>query len=94
MWQCNQCKEFKFSHIKKCGCKEFNVIYEGEDHEIYAQGHHDAAEKFAKNYNEDGAYDLMNETIEITVIDVARDVPQNFEVGAEPDIYYSITEID
>lgn len=94
MWQCDQCREFKFSHQKICGCKLFKVIYEGEDYEIFAQGHHDAAEKFAKNYNEDGDYDLMNETIEITVIDVERDVPTNFEVGAEPDIYYSITEID
>ncbi len=94
MWWCKQCNEYNLSHSKICGCKEFNVIYEGEDYEIYAKGHHDAAEKFAKQYNEDGDYDLMNETIEITVIEVERDVPTKFEVGAEPDIYYSINEID
>lgn len=63
-----------------------------EPKKIRATNHEDAARGFAQYYNTQCDYCLMNETIEVKV---EKDgVVKYFKVGAEPDVYYSSSEID
>ena len=83
MARCEKCKEYSWSG-KPCNCKPFQVIDEdGEEYEIYANHEEAAALEFARQYNEDGEYLLMNEEMEITVN------KNKYIVSAEPDIHYS-----
>jgi hypothetical protein len=86
---CKNCGEYNlYSGKKDCGCKGFTIIDEdGEEYQQYGFNKEDAAIKFAKSYNEEGDYCLMNETMEITVDGT------KFEISAEPDVYYGVSEI-
>jgi len=82
---CKKCGNYVF---EPCKCKSFKVIDDdGEEREIYANHEEAAALEFARLYNENGDYALMNDTIEITVDG------NKYCVGAEPDIYYSSTKL-
>lgn len=63
-----------------------------EFQKIRAWDFEEAARKFAARYNEDGDYALMNNFEEVIISDGATE--KKFEVTAEPDIHYSVKEID
>ena len=87
MKRCNKCKRFLFGD-ETCQCMPFDVIDEnGELHKIYALHEEDAALEFARQYNDNGDYLLMNETMIIDV-DGAK-----YCIGAEPDIHYSAQKL-
>ena len=86
---CKNCGDYNlYSGTKNCGCKPFTIIDEdGEEYSQHGMDEQDAAVKFAKSYNEEGDYCLMNESMEITVNG------KKFNISAEPDIYYGASEI-
>lgn len=91
---CSICGELKFDW-EEHRCPP-NYYFKHEDwgdkfQAIRAWSFDDAAEKFAKKYNEDGDYALMNRTIEVLISD--GEVEKKFSVTAEPDINYSVDEL-
>lgn len=60
--------------------------YEGYDAE-------DAAMEAGKEYNEDGDYTLMNDSIFVLVKETENSEPVIVSVSAEPDIHYSACEV-
>lgn len=95
---CKVCGELKFDfRAHSCGTKytikgeEVEDYYGEEGKAIYAFDFDLAAEKFAKEYNENNDYCLMNESMEIIVTD--GDKEKKFSVGAEPDVHYSVREL-
>ena len=92
--RCYICREWHW--VGEPCLPEYLVYHEeysgDEPYEIRACSHEDAAEKYGKRYNEDGDYSLMNDEIEVRV---EKDGEIRwFTVGAEPDIYYSVNEIE
>jgi hypothetical protein len=88
MWECKKCGEYRHSIVKECHCKIFTIIDEDQfEHEIHAMDKEDAAIKYAKTSNEENDYYLMDKTIVITIEET------EFEIGAEPDVHYSVNEI-
>lgn len=91
--KCNDCGEW---HWDNDNCvPEYSVYHEeymGEEAKsVRAHSHESAAIKYAEYYNQDDC-PLMNNTVQIKV---EKDgLIKYFEVGAEPDIHYSSTEID
>jgi len=89
---CRKCHHWSFdSH--NCSCKEFTVIDDqDEEHEYFGRDMEDAAENFAKYYNEgSGEYLLMNEEMIVKVID--GDTIKTFSISAEPYISYITHEV-
>ena len=85
MEKCERCKNYVF---EKCNCQLFIIIDEDEEtHEVYANTEETAALEFARQYNEDGEYLLMNETMVININD------NKYCVGAEPDVHYSCKKL-
>ena len=85
---CNTCKEHHWTD-ELC-TPVYIVFHEEEPHEVRAHTFESAAVKYAERYNDEG--DLMNDDIEI---EVEKDgIKKKFNVGAEPDIYYSYNEIE
>jgi len=69
--------------------------WHGDRWEVYeAIDHEDAAEEFAKSYNEDGEYSLMNNSIFVLVREVGSEEVRVVVASAEPDIHYSAYEQD
>ena len=66
--------------------------YGEEFQEIRAYSFDDAAENFAKQYNEDGDYSLMNNSIDVIISDGKTE--KKYTVSAEPDIHYSVDEVE
>ena len=99
MTKCNICKEYYFSDKHYCGTKyEIWTDEEGDSREYgscyYGQNAENAAEKWAKNYNEDGDYSLMNEEKIVIVLNTETNQEIKVVVSAEPDIYYSSNALD
>lgn len=91
---CPICKEYHWTN-ESCG-EKFSIYhkeyFDDEPKTIYGSSFKDAALKYAKYYNRDD-YPLMNETIQIKVVD-SKGVSLFFNVGAEPDIFYTSVQID
>ena len=100
--RCNKCGQFIYDWKPPHECTRFFVTCEDYDMEMepfwvenpaylmkkgrYKPTHEDAAEAWARWFNEDGDYALMNETLQITV---TRDGDSRiFDVSAEPSIDY------
>lgn len=93
--KCEQCKEYHWNNLS---CNPMFKVYEPETmgdsaKTVRASDHEDAAIEFAKWYNEDGDYELMNNTIDVEVEDESGKRIK-FTVGAEPDIHYSAKQIE
>jgi hypothetical protein len=89
---CPICKEYVFGNHKCKSIFYFKHFDWGEEfQEIRADSFRDAAEEFAKLYNEDGDYSLMNSSENVVISD--GKVEKKYRVSAEPDIYYNIEEI-
>jgi hypothetical protein len=92
--KCDNCHDW---HWTNESCKpEYLVYYEDymgdEPKLIHALSHNDAALKFAQYYNTRTDYSLINDSIDVKV---EKDgIIKFFNIGAEPDIYYSSTEIN
>lgn len=89
--KCSICGEYDFLDKHKCP-PIFYFKHEdwGEGFQIIrAWSYSDAANKFAKLYNED--YALMDNTIEVLISDGVTE--KKYRVSAEPDILYSDEEI-
>lgn len=69
-------------------CEDFEVEFDGEVEIICCVSAEDAAEKFATEYNEDGDYALMGSDIQILVNG------EKYCIGAEPDIHYTIRNLN
>lgn len=94
--KCPICNEYHWTN-DPCG-EKFSVYHEDyfddEPKTIHASSFNDAALKYAKYYNGDCSdHPLLNDTIQIKVVN-STGVALFFEVGAEPDIYYSSTQIE
>lgn len=101
--RCPTCKEWMWEWNAPHRClPEFLVQmaeWHGEKLEdgstVYAADAEDAAERFAREYNEDGDYALMNDTRVVRVAPASEPTAvQFFRIGAEPDICYSTEQID
>ena len=91
--KCNKCGEYHWSHED---CKpEYLVYYEpfmgDEPKKVRSNNHENAALSFAQYYNDRSDYSLMNETINVKV--EYQGIIKHFNVGAEPDIHYTSSEI-
>lgn len=65
--------------------------------EVYALDESEAAEKLAEESNVNGDYYLMNNTYPVWVRPFPwnpDDKPKRFNVSAEPDIHYSVNEVE
>ena len=96
--KCGICGEYDFVNRHKC--KPIFYVnhpdYNGDDWDkIRGSYEEDAAEEYGRKYNENGDYLLMNETITICVSQYpdGKDA-KKFEVSAEPDIHYRVSEIE
>ncbi len=92
--QCETCKEYHFTDRKCKPIFYFKHDDWGEEwQEIRAVGFEDAADNFAKYYNEDADSHspLMNNTGEVLISD--GETEKKFRVSAETDIRYSSEEI-
>ena len=94
MNQCPNCQEFLYKTSPHT-CVPYEVEWwaDGDVSTKYGTSAEDVADKWARNYNEDGDYALMNET-ETLKITGPDGVVQFFKVGAEPDIHYSVEPCD
>jgi hypothetical protein len=89
---CSICGDLDFGNHKCRALFFFKHPSWGEDFQkIRANSFRDAAEEFAKLYNEDGDYSLMNSSENVVISD--GKVEKKYRVSAEPDIYYNIEEI-
>lgn len=92
--KCEICKEYHYDTER---CEPIYWVYYqpymgDKPKEIRADSHDNAALKFAQYYNIRCEYCLMNKEIEVKV---EKDgVVKYFKVGAEPDVYYSSSEIN
>jgi len=96
--RCEICGRYDFVEKHKC----YPLFYvnfpdcNGDDwDEIRGFDASDAAEEYGKEYNEGGDYTLMNDSIIIFVSEYpdGRE-SKKFEVSAEPDILYTVSEIE
>lgn len=89
---CEECNDFHYGDSHKPEFNVYNEDYLGDEPKVFrAADFESAAIKFGEYYNSNGDYPLMNETIEVKV---EKDgISKTFNVSAEPDIYYSASEI-
>ena len=74
---------------KSCYSKAFRIEdWDGDNHVIYALDAEEAALSYAKRINEEGDYNLLDNTEEIKVNG------KFYRISAEPDIYYTAEEVD
>ena len=91
--KCPTCKEYVWTEKHNCP-PVFYFKHEnwGDDfEEIRAHSFEDAAERFAKLYNDDGDYSLMDNEEHVIISDGKTE--KKFIVSAEPDISYHVSEI-
>ena len=90
--RCKICGEYDFLDKHKCPPIYYykHDDWGDEFQKIRAWSFSGAAIAFAKLYNENGDYALMNDTIEVTISD--GKIEKQFLVSAEPDIHYSADE--
>jgi len=92
--RCETCGEFGWLDTHKCPPIFYfkHEDWDLEPREVRAHSFSDAAEKFARIYNEDdGDYVLMDEDTEVIISD--GNIEKKYIVSAEPDIYYSSREV-
>lgn len=69
--------------------------YHGDNWEsVEGWDHESAAKELGKSYNENCDYTLMNDSVYVLVRRVGSEEVKIVSVSAEPDVYYSATEID
>lgn len=92
--KCPFCGEY---HFKNESCEPQYFVYHDEYlgsnfKTIHASSHEEAAVKYARYYNEDGDFPMMNgDAIKLKVID-HNSIAMCFTVYAEPDIHYNTKE--
>lgn len=87
MNKCERCKEYSFWSDDPCKCTKFEIKedYTGDVSDIYADDHHQAALRFAKEYNAERI--LIDATIGIKVSNEAKTL--KFDVSAVEIVDYS-----
>lgn len=91
---CQHCGEYLFfNENNECYCKPFEIECENGDYTQYGYNFEDVALKWARKYNENGDYNLMNTEIKIIITDKDNN-KKTFIVGAEPDIHYYANDIE
>ena len=92
--KCGTCKEYGFTDTHKCKpILYFKHENWGDDwQEIRGLDFEEAAENFAKRYNENGDYPMMNgdNTVEVLISDMKTE--KKFIVTAEASIDYHVEE--
>ena len=96
---CKICKEWYWEKTHNCGTRfEIHCPENGEDEEDscdrYGWNDEDAAVKWAKSYNEDGEYSLMDSEITIVCKNTETGEISKVCVSAEPDVHYSSTVVE
>lgn len=90
--KCNICREYAFLPHKCPPIYFFKHPSWGDKfEEIRAWDFKDAARKFAKLYNEDGDYTLMDKTEEVIISDGKEE--KKFKVSVEQTIDYMVKEM-
>jgi hypothetical protein len=94
--KCSVCKEYGFTDTHKCA-PIFYFKHEdwGDDwQEIRGYSFDDAAENFAKRYNENGDYRMMSgdNTVDVLIFDGKTE--KKFTVTAEASIDYHVSEVE
>ena len=103
---CDLCRTANYDWEPPHECTEFFVTSEDESNESFwvenpklilkgtrrVPDLEDAAEAWAIRYNEGGEYTLMGEEMTITLTRDGK--TQSFIVGAEPDVHYSVREVE
>lgn len=88
--KCKKCGEYSFD-VANCHCVDFVVVFDGEESTVCANHEAAAAEKYGREYNDNGDYRLMDNPIEVEV--KGPDGSKFFRVSAEQSIDYSCEEI-
>jgi hypothetical protein len=92
--RCTKCGTFLFwrTQVTDHKCDRYVVVdeqYNGPEGTAYhAVDAEDAAEKYARDFNESGDYDLMDDSRIVTVGD------RSFRISAEASIHYSVEEVE
>jgi hypothetical protein len=93
---CKICGEWKYDFREHKCPPVFYITHEeylgDEKKKIYAWTFEEAAKKYGEKYNSNGDYSLMNDSIDIVVSDGKTE--KKFSVSAEPDIHYSVSEVE
>jgi hypothetical protein len=88
MKTCDRCKEW-IMYVEECKCVKFTITDEdGESHTIWQRDMEAAALKYAEVSNENRENYLFDGPVIIKVDGI------EFEIFAEPDIYYHVNSID
>lgn len=91
--KCDICKNWHWINDKCPPIFYFKHENWGDElQEIRAYGFDSAAEEFAKLYNTDSDYALMNDNQDVIISD--GKVEKKYNVSAEPDVHYSVKEIE
>jgi len=90
--RCERCKRFLWITTDICRCVPFEIDYDGEKYQVFANDEDDAAEKWAEKYDEDEHPLLNYGEVEITVKNADGEI-KKFVCSAEPSINYSANEI-
>ena len=89
-WTDKKCKPIYYVSMR-----EEDGTYNAGGDTIRANSHSEAAEKYAKEYNECNGYCMMNlDDGEVFKVEDLDGNIQYFNILAEPDIYYDVTEIE
>ena len=92
--KCKICGEYDFLSKHKCPPIYYfkHESWGDEFQEVRAWTFDGAAEKFARMFNENGDYNLMDCEEEVIISD--GETEKRFVVSAEQDISYSVTEVE
>jgi hypothetical protein len=93
-WREHKCKPLYEVIVEEDGVEGDGAWDEDYIHEMRGIHHEDAAENYAREYNEDGDYSLMNECVVVRVRLKGELEDKRIVISAEPDVYYSSQEVN
>jgi hypothetical protein len=92
--RCERCGEWHWN-TRHCNCKPFTILFMGHKRDIvYSRSFEDAAEKYAKDYNERGAI-ILNAPVFGSPMQIVDEngAAKWFTAFAEAEISYLMTEV-
>lgn len=90
--RCERCRRFLWLITDYCDCVKFEIDYDGEIYHVFANDEEEAAQKWAKKYDEDEHPLLNYGEVNITVKNSNGEI-KKFVCSAEPSIDYYANEI-
>ena len=88
---CKKCGSYSWDD-KECNCKKYIVDHEDDDHIAWGKSPEDAAENYARKYDEEDHY-LVGNTEYITLTDELGIVTK-WRISAEHEINYTVEQVN